>query len=116
MSLRHARSGEIIVLSPFGVDVTQARTAAIVKNDAFEAIRLVVHVGKDIKTHSVDGPTTIQCLEGRAIIGLPQAEIQISAGQWLYLEENVPHSVTAVEHTCLLVTIIFPQNAQARGR
>ena len=42
MAVHHARPGEVVDLNPLGEGLRNARTTAIVKSDAFEAVRLVV--------------------------------------------------------------------------
>lgn len=116
MAIRHANPGETIDLSPLGPALKHARTTAIVKSDAFEAVRLVVRAGADIKTHRVDGPITLHCLEGRALLGLPATSVELLAGQWLYLDGGEPHSVKGIEDSALLLTILFPTQTGRRNR
>lgn len=107
MALKHAKAGEIVDLSPLGPQLRASRTAAIVKSDAFEAVRLVVRAGATIPTHKVAGPIMLHCLEGRAVIGFGGAEVELSSGDWLHLEGGEPHSVRGIEDSSLLLTIIF---------
>lgn len=86
MAIRHATPGEVVDLRPMGAGLKQARTTALVKSEMFEAVRLVVHAGVNIKTHKVDGPIILHCLEGRALLGLPTSSLELSAGQWMYLD------------------------------
>jgi quercetin dioxygenase-like cupin family protein len=108
MALRHANAGQIVDLQPLGAALKQARTNAIVKSDLFEAVRLVVGAGKDIKPHKVDGPITLHCLEGRALLRLPTETLELTAGQWVYLDAGEPHSVSGIEDSSFLLTILFP--------
>jgi quercetin dioxygenase-like cupin family protein len=107
MAIHHASPGEAFDLAPLGSNLKDARTTAIVKSEAFEVVRLVVHAGVDIKTHQVDGPITLHCLEGRALLSLPETTIELAGGQWVYLEGGVPHSIRGIEDTSLLLTILF---------
>lgn len=107
MAMHHASPGEVFDLAPLGSNLKDARTTAIVKSEAFEVVRLVVHAGVDIKKHQVDGPITLHCLEGRAVLGLPETTLELSGGQWVYLEGGVPHSIRGIEDTSLLLTILF---------
>jgi quercetin dioxygenase-like cupin family protein len=38
---------------------------------------------------------------------LPETSLELSAGQWVYLEGGVPHSLRGIEDTSLLLTILF---------
>ncbi len=116
MAIRHANPGEVVDLGPLGPGLKHARTTALVKSEAFEAVRLVVRAGADIKTHRVDGPITLHCLEGRALLDLPATSIELLAGQWLYLDGGEPHSVKGIEDTALLLTMLFPIQSGRRNR
>jgi quercetin dioxygenase-like cupin family protein len=107
LAMHHANPGEVFDLAPLGSNLKDARTTAIVKSEAFEVVRLIVHAGVDIKTHQVDGPITLHCLEGRALLSLPKTTLELSGGQWVYLEGGVPHSIRGIEDTSLLLTILF---------
>lgn len=114
MALRHASAGQIVDLRPLGTGLKQVRTAAIIKSEMFEAVRLVIRAGGNIKPHKVEGAITLHCLEGRALLRLPAATLELSAGQWVYLDEGEPHSISAIEDTSFLLTILFTnENAQA---
>ncbi len=107
MAMSHASPGEVFDLSPLGSNLKSTRTTAVVKSESFEVVRLVVHAGADIKTHQVDGPITLHCLEDRALLSLPETTLELSGGQWVYLEGGVPHAVRGIEDTSLLLTILF---------
>jgi len=97
--MHRANAAEIFDLSPLGPRLKDARTTAIVKSETFEAVRLNVLTGVDIKTHKVEGPITLHCLEGRAQLSLSDTVMELSGGQWLYLEGGVPHSIKGIEDT-----------------
>jgi quercetin dioxygenase-like cupin family protein len=114
MAIHHVSPGEVFDLAPLGSNLKDARTTAIVKSEAFEVVRLIVHAGVDIKTHQVGGPITLHCLEGRALLGLPETTLELSGGQWMYLEGGVPHSIRGIEDTSLLLTILFYSGKSGR--
>lgn len=106
MALRHAKPGEVVNLLPLGSELSTSKTAALVKTDRFEAVRLVVAAGSDIPVHAVPGQITLHCLEGRVILRAP-SEIELRAGDWVYLDRGTPHSLLGVEPSSLLLTIVF---------
>ena len=65
MANHHASPGEIIDLRPLGDSFAEAATATLVKAENLEVIRLILPAGKEIPSHAVAGPITVQCLEGR---------------------------------------------------
>jgi quercetin dioxygenase-like cupin family protein len=104
MALHHVCPAEKIHLTPV-VDPA-AKTSALVKTDAFEAVHLVLRAGDDISSHSVPGYATVHCIEG--VVVLTTAEpLRLVAGDWLYLDRGQEHSVSAIEDSSLLVTILF---------
>lgn len=107
MAVRHAKAAEIVDLRPLGPDLKRARTTAITKSATFEAIRLIVPAGMHIPGHRVSGATMLHCLEGRVRLGLADAMLDLSAGQWVYLDGGEHHSVHGVEDSSLLLTILF---------
>jgi len=107
MALHHASPAEIVDLSPMGSELRNNHTAAIVKTDEFEAVRLVVQAGALLKQHQVPGSITLHCLEGRVELGLGASSVELKTNEWLYLEGNAPHSVYGLEDSSLLLTIIL---------
>jgi len=109
MALKHATAGEVVDLRPLGPGLSSASTHAIVRVDAFEAVRLVVPAGTGIPSHKVPGPITLHCIKGHARLGLDDQTIELRGGDWVHLEGGAPHSVEGVEDTSLLLTILFRQ-------
>lgn len=105
MALAHARPGEKVNL-PAVAAATETRAVALVKTRAFEAAQLILHAGDEIARHAVPGYATILCLSGSIVLET-DTRIQLSAGDWLYLDRGQEHSVSAVEDGSLLVTILF---------
>lgn len=112
MAIPHAYPGQPVDLKGGEKPIAQQTTAALVKNNDFEAIRLVLLKGQDVCHHrQVGGPLTIQCLEGRAALTVGDQTHEIQAGQWLYLMSNDPHTVKGLEDSLLLLTIMFPRQS-----
>jgi quercetin dioxygenase-like cupin family protein len=107
MALHHAKSGEIVDLSPLGEGLQSAQTTALVKSDSFEAVRLIVRAGTHIPAHRVAGKFTLHCLEGHVELGLATGKIDLSTGQWIYFDGGITHSVDGIENSSLLLTILF---------
>jgi len=105
MAMHHAAPGEITKLR--SISDAEARTTAIVKTDSFEAIHLVVRAGEQIPDHKVAGTLSLYCMEGEAVLGMPDGERSLCTGDWLYLEPGTPHSVRGIKDARLLVTVLF---------
>ena len=107
MANSHADPGEIVDLRPLGEALGNARTTAIVKSDNFEAVRLIVPAGRSIAPHEVPANITLHCLEGRVLLELSNSELELSAGEWVYLDGGERHAVKGLENASLLLTILF---------
>ena len=107
MALHHIKPGEVADLAPLQEKLGDTKTSALAKSNSFEAIRLVVPAGKEIPVHEVPGERTLHCLEGRALLQLDSETIELSTGQWVYLEGGKRHAVKGIEDTSLLLTILF---------
>jgi quercetin dioxygenase-like cupin family protein len=108
MATPHAKSGEVIYL-PVAEVLPTAKTATLVKTDGLEVIKLVVRAGQEIPTHKAPGEITVQCLEGRVLFTAHDKAQELRTGQFLYLDAAEPHSLTGIEDSSLLVTILLPK-------
>lgn len=115
MALKHAKSGEVVDLTPLGDKLKGAKTSAIIKSDHFEAIRLIVQAGSTIPTHDVSGNIMLHCLEGYVRLGLGNGDIDLKAGAWVFLDRSEDYSIAGVEDSCVLMTILFPERSGPIG-
>jgi quercetin dioxygenase-like cupin family protein len=108
MAIPHAAPGIPVDLQPQGEALSDAKTTALVKNDAFEAIRMVIPKGHEVcRNHQVEGPITVQCLAGRITFTADDDAHQVREGQWVFLPGRVPHTITGVEDSLVLLTVMF---------
>jgi quercetin dioxygenase-like cupin family protein len=108
MAIPHAAPGMPVDLRPKGEPLSEARTTALVKNDTFEAIRMVIPRGHEVcHNHRVEGPITILCLEGEIAFTAEDDTRSLCAGQWLFLPGGVPHTITGREDSVMLLTVMF---------
>ncbi|MGH1538587.1 MAG: cupin domain-containing protein [Gammaproteobacteria bacterium] len=107
MATQHASPGEIVNLETWADDQPDSRTKAIVKTDEMELIRLSLPLGKEIPNHKVSGPITVHCIKGKIEFTAMGATQELSQWELLHLMPGEPHSVTAIEDSVVLLTIIF---------
>lgn len=105
MALHHAAAGEKVHLVSVG-DIADAKTAAIVKTDAFETAQLLLRAGERIASHAVRGYATIYCIDGAVVLHSCE-DMEVRGGDWLYLDRGQVHSLSAIEDSSLLLTILF---------
>lgn len=108
MAIPHAFQGMPVDLLPADESLAEARTVALVKNNSFEAIRLVLPRGHDVcHEHQVAGPVTVQCLKGHATLTVDGRTHDLPAGHWLFLVGGTPHTLRAVDDSVVLLTLMF---------
>ena len=74
-------------------------------------MRLVMPAGKELHDHAVEGPITMQCLEGVIEVTAHGSSKTMHAGDLMYLGSKVPHSLRATEDASILVTIVVERPA-----
>ena len=107
MAIEHAALGEVVDLKTYGPENTDTHTVAIVKTDTFEAMRIFAPAGSTVPPHKVDGPITVQCLRGDAVLFVGAEPREMSEGSWLHIEGGKIHSIEATTDCVLLVMILF---------
>lgn len=107
MALMHLSSGDVANLAPFGDKVETAATAALFKDAHLEVMRIVLSAGKQLPAHAVDGPITVQCIEGEVEFRNGSLQRTLHAGDLLYLAGGEPHELRALKSSSLLVTIVL---------
>ena len=91
-----------------------ATTFPLVKEDAFEAIRMVLRKDHEMAGHQVEWPITIYCLDGQIAFTARGQTHDLRAGHWLFLLGNEPHSLRAIEDSSFLLTILFHRSSSER--
>lgn len=110
MSLQHLKPGEPVSIL-LGTNLPTSQTTTLVKTKELEVIRLVLRAGKQIPSHQVAGPITVQCLEGRVEFSAQGKAQVLVAGQLLYLNANQPHALLGLTDAAVLVTILLKSEA-----
>lgn len=108
MAIPHAGPGAPVDLWPENETLSQAETHALVKDDAFEAIRMSVPKEYEVcHDHQVKGPITVQCLEGRVALTIDGEKHLLTAGKWTFVPAGAPHTIKGIEDSLVLLTVIF---------
>ena len=106
MSLVHAASGDVVSLRPLDDALATAISTAIVRTPHLELIRTVLHAGRRVPEHKVEGELTLQCIEGELRVNAHGREITLVPGQMLFLGGGVPHALEAVKDSSALLTLL----------
>jgi quercetin dioxygenase-like cupin family protein len=111
--MSHLSSGEVASVLPLGDKFQQTPTVAFFKDQHLEVMRMILPAGKHIPSHAVDGPITLQCIEGEVSVDVGDSHKLIRAGDLLYITAGVSHELLALKNTSLLVTIALPHTDHA---
>lgn len=110
MALSHLSSGEIASVLPLGDKLAQTPTVAFFKDEHLEVMRMILPAGKHVPGHAVDGPITVQCIEGEVSIDTAGTKKIVRPGDLLYIAAGIRHELLAVKNSSLLVTIALPHS------
>ena len=111
MALLHAGSGELLDVRPLGAALSNAQTYTLVPGPPLEVFRMILLAGKGIPSHHVNGPLTIQCIEGLVELELPGRLHTMQAGDLVYLDPGAAHGLRAVQDSSILVTLLRMHSA-----
>lgn len=106
MARPHALSGDVIRLEPLGKELANAVSTAMVRTPHLELIRTVLHAGRRVPEHRVEGELTLQCIEGKLQVTAHGSDVTLLPGQLLFLAGGVPHAVEAIEDSSALLTLL----------
>lgn len=109
MALPHAQPLDVIDLRPLGAALTEARSTSLLKTEHLQLMRVVLQAGQELPSHAVDGPLTLHCLEGHAVVETPTRTCELQPGDLVMLEGREPHGVRSAVGASLLVTLLLHQ-------
>lgn len=90
----------------------QDRTIILLKTDDLRLIFRALSAGATLPTHKAPGPITVQVLEGHIEFTAGEQTKPVRKGEVLALDNGAPHSVKAVQHSAILITVaVRPQSA-----
>jgi quercetin dioxygenase-like cupin family protein len=87
-------------------------SSVLVKSGPIHVQVIALDQGGELKENKVEGPFTIQCLLGRALISIQGHDQRLSTGDLLVVDAGVTHDITAEEASVLLITVM---SAEARS-
>ena len=84
---------------------TGRSSKTLVKHPDFRIVLTLMKPGSLMHEHRTDARISIHAVMGRIKLHLPQRTIELSAGQLLALDSEVPHNVEAQEESAFLLTV-----------
>ena len=82
----------------------------LVKYDEFRIVLVRMKSGSYMSHHRAEGPISIQAVQGKIRVHLPEDRIEdLEPGDLLTLDRCLEHDVEAVEESAFLLTIAWPE-------
>ncbi|MCX7801036.1 MAG: cupin domain-containing protein [Fimbriimonadales bacterium] len=77
------------------------------EDDRIRIFGFAFDAGQTLSEHTASVPAMIAIVSGRARVGLgDDGECEPRAGEWIYLQARLPHSVVAIEPTVMLLAML----------
>lgn len=112
MALPHLQSGELGNVLPLDEKFDHTESHALFKSTQLQVLRIVLPAGKTLPEHKVAGEITLQCLEGSCELQANGQTHRMIMGDFMLLDGGVPHALTALTNTSILVTICLVPASQ----
>ena len=82
----------------------------IFKTDNLTTVLTCLHKEAAIKDNTVDGLFQVQVLSGKIRISTDDGDVDMKEGEMITLHPNVPHSLTALKKSTLILQTITERN------
>ena len=107
MAIPHASPNQVIDVRPLGCEITEADSQLLIRTEHLEVFRHALPAGKSVQQHTAAGVMIVQCIEGAVALAALGRTQTLTAGDMLYLADEAPHALEALEDSSLLVTILL---------
>jgi quercetin dioxygenase-like cupin family protein len=82
----------------------------LVKYEQFRIVLVRMKAGSYMSHHRAEGPISIQAIQGRISVHLPEDRVErLNPGDLLTLDRCLEHDVEAMEESAFLLTIAWPE-------
>jgi quercetin dioxygenase-like cupin family protein len=82
-----------------------AKTLA--KYPDFRVVLVVIKANGHLEKHQTEGRIAVHALDGRIRISVAGRSVELTAGQMLTLEHDIPHDVEGIADSAFLLTIAW---------
>jgi len=87
---------------------TGRSSKTLAKYPDFRIVLVVMKPGSEMKEHHADARISIQTIQGRIRLQLPDRALELGGGELMRLESGIAHDVKAVEESAFLITVSWP--------
>jgi len=97
---------DVASLVAVSVDSTVSRT--VLKADGVRLVLFAFDVGQELSEHTAAMPVLLRVLDGRLTVSAADRSVELAPGGVVHLPARMPHAVTALEPTRMLLTMLDP--------
>jgi quercetin dioxygenase-like cupin family protein len=80
----------------------------LAKYPDFRIVLVLMKPGSEMKEHHADARISIQAIQGKVRLQLPDQAVELSGGELMCLESGIAHDVKALEESAFLITVSWP--------
>ena len=80
----------------------------LAKYPDFRIVLVLMKPGSEMKEHHADARISIQTIQGRVHLQLPDQALELGSGELMCLESGIAHDVKAIEESAFLITVSWP--------
>ena len=81
----------------------------LAKYPDFRIVLVLMKPGSEMKEHHADARISIQMIQGRVRLQLPDQALELGSGELMCLESGIAHDVKAIdEESAFLITVSWP--------
>ncbi len=87
---------------------TGRSSKTLAKYPDFRIVLVLMKPGSEMKEHHADARISIQNIQGRIRLQLPDRALELGSGELMCLESGIAHDVKAIEESAFLITVSWP--------
>src|SRR5215471_751649 len=80
----------------------------LAKYPDFRIVLILMKAGSEMKEHHADARISIQTIQGRIRLQLPDQVLELGGGELMCLESGIAHDLKALEESAFLITVSWP--------
>jgi|SRR5579864_247479 len=80
----------------------------LAKYPDFRIVLVLMKAESEMKEHHADARISIQTIQGRVRLQLPDQAVELGGGELMCLESGIHHDVKALEESAFLITLSWP--------
>lgn len=80
-------------------------SVTIFKSETMRIVLMGLHENAELKAHKANGVISVQVLEGKVNFSTEEKSVVLEKSQMIALQDNIIHSVTALQESFFLLTL-----------